>query len=129
VVVEMTADHPLVTLNALWLKFHGLRRPEAPTSANLLEILEAMDLRPGHERWSRPGGQDYVSFTELADITRRRLCLPPERAAEVADALAETGVSPECPMDLASAGREVVTIWWDGTCPARPRRARRRPPG
>jgi SAM-dependent methyltransferase len=114
VVVEMTADHPLVPLNALWLKFHGLRRPESPTAADLLEILEAMDLRPGHQRWSRPGGQDYAGVEELADVTRRRLCLPPERTAEVASALVETGTDPEHPMDLASAGREVVTIWWDG---------------
>jgi SAM-dependent methyltransferase len=114
VVTEMTADHPLATLNALWLRFHGLRRPESPTAADLLEILEVMGLRPGHERWSRPGGQDYASFTELTDVTRRRLCLPPERTAEVASALVATGVDPEHPMDLASAGREVVTIWWDG---------------
>ena len=118
VVVEMTADHPLVALNALWLKFHGLRRPVSPTAADLLEILTAMGLRPRHERWSRAGGQDYASFAELADVTRRRLCLPPERTAEIAAALVQTGVDPECPMDLASAGREVVTIWWEGACPA-----------
>jgi SAM-dependent methyltransferase len=115
VVVEMTADHPLVTLNALWLKFHGLRRPEAPTAADLLEILEAMGLRPGHEGWTREGGQDYASFAELADVTRRRLCLPSERTAEVARALVESGADPQRPMDLASSGRDVVTIWWDGT--------------
>jgi SAM-dependent methyltransferase len=115
VVVEMTAEHPLVTLNAMWLKFHGLRRPVAPTAANLLEILEAMGLRPGCESWTRPGGRDYASFAELADVTRRRLCLPTERTAEVAAALVESGIDPELPMDLASSGRDVVTIWWHGT--------------
>ena len=49
------------------------------------------------------------------DVTRRRLCLPPGRAAEVAEALVESGVDPEHPVDLGSSGREVVTIWWDGT--------------
>jgi SAM-dependent methyltransferase len=115
VVVEMTAEHPLATLNPLWLRFHGLRRPQSPTAADLLGILEAMGLAPGRERWRRPGGRDYASFEELTDVTRRRLCLPPERAAEVADALVEAGADPEHPMDLASAGREVVTIWWGGT--------------
>jgi SAM-dependent methyltransferase len=119
VIIEMTADHPLVTLNPLWLKFHGLRRPVSPTAADLLDILTAMGLRPGHERWSRPGGQDYASLAELADVTRRRLCLPPERTAEVANALVQTGVDSQHPMDLAAAGREVVTIWWAGRCPAR----------
>ena len=114
VITEMTAEHPLVTLNGLWLKFHGLRRPESPTAADLLQILAAMGLQPGHQRWRRPGAVDYASFEELTDVTRRRLCLPPERAAEVADALAEAGADPSHPGELASPGREVVTIWWQG---------------
>jgi SAM-dependent methyltransferase len=114
VVTEMTAQHPLVSLNPLWLRFHGLRRPVSPTAADVIEILTAMGLRPGHESWRRPGGRDYASFGEMVDVTRRRLCLPPERAAEVAEALEESGVDPERPVDLGSSGREVVTIWWDG---------------
>ncbi len=111
----MTAQHPLVSLNALWLRFHGLRRPLSPTAADLIQILEGMGLRPGHETWRRPGGRDYASFAELADVTRRRLCLPRERTAEVADALADEGIDPENPEDVGSSGRDVVTIWWDGT--------------
>jgi SAM-dependent methyltransferase len=114
VVAEMTAQHPLVSLNELWLRFHGLRRPVTPTAADLIQILEAMGLRPGHESWRRPGGGDYASFDEMVDVTRRRLCLPPERAAEVAAALAESGIDPEDPEDLGSSGRDVVTIWWNG---------------
>jgi len=115
VVAEMTAQHPLVSLNELWLRFHGLQRPVAPTAADLIRILEAMGLRPGHESWRRPGGRDYASFDEMVDVTRRRLCLPPERAAEVAAALAESGIDPEDPEDLGSSGRDVVTIWWNGS--------------
>lgn len=115
VVAEMTAEHPLVSLNALWLRFHGLRRPKSPTAEDLIQILEAMGLRPAHETWRRPGGRDYASFDEMVDVTRRRLCLPSERAAEVADALADAGTGPEDPKDLGSSGRDVVSIWWDGT--------------
>jgi SAM-dependent methyltransferase len=113
VVAEMTAQHPLVSLNELWLRFHGLRRPVAPTAGDLIQILEAMGLRPAHETWRRPGGRDYASFDEMVDVTRRRLCLPPERAAEVAAALAESGIDPEDPEDLGSSGRDVVTLWWN----------------
>ena len=113
VIVEVTARHPLETLNGLWLRFHGLRRPQAPTAGDLLAILAGMGLDPGHQRWSRPAQRDYASLAELADVTRRRLCLPPERAGEVADALAQTGAAG--PAGLASAGRDVVTIWWPGT--------------
>ncbi len=114
VVAEMTTQHPLVSLNPLWLRFHGLRRPLSPTAADLIQILEEMGLRPGHETWHRPGGADYASFDEMVDVTRRRLCLPPGRAAEVAGALTDLGVDPDRAEDLGSSGRDVVTIWWDG---------------
>jgi SAM-dependent methyltransferase len=114
VVLEMTAVHPLAVLNPLWLRFHGLVRPEGPTADDLLAILAAMGIRPGSRRWQRPGGRDYESFAELADVTRQRLCLPPERAGEVAAALADLGVESAQPTDLGSSGRDVVTIWWDG---------------
>jgi SAM-dependent methyltransferase len=115
VVAEMTAQHPLVSLNALWLRFHGLRRPLSPTAADLIQILEGMGLGPGHETWRRPGGRDYASFAEMVDVTRRRLCLPPERTAELANALTDEGIDAENPEDVGSSGRDVVTIWWDGT--------------
>lgn len=120
VVAEMTERHPLVMLNPLWLRFHGLARPVTPTAADMIAILEALGLHPGHRAWRRAGGADYASFDELVDVTRRRLCLPPERAGEVARALAETGTDPGRPVDLGSSGRDVVTIWWDGAADGDP---------
>ncbi len=114
VVLEMTAAHPLAVLNPLWVRFHSLVRPEGPTADDLLAILAAMGVRAESRRWQRPGGGDYESFAELTDVTRRRLCLPPERAGEVAVALADLGVDSARPADLGSSGRDVVTIWWDG---------------
>lgn len=114
VVTELTAVHPLVTLNELWLRFHGLRRPDGPSADDLLRILAAMGLQPSSRSWRRSGGADYASFDELTDVTRRRLCLPPERSGEVAGALVEAGVDPGHPVDLGSSGRDVVTIWWAG---------------
>jgi SAM-dependent methyltransferase len=101
-------------LNPLWLRFHGLVRPAGPTADNLLAILAAMGIAAGSQRSARPGGRDYASFAELIDVTRRRLCLPPERAGEVSEALMDVGVEPDRPTDLGSADRDVVTIWWDG---------------
>jgi SAM-dependent methyltransferase len=114
VVVEMTATHPLASLSPLWLRFHGLQRPQSPTADDFIAIVAAMGLSPRHQAWHRPGGRDYASFAELTGVTRRRLCLPPERSAEVASALLEQGVNPDHPADHASAGRDVVTIWWSG---------------
>lgn len=114
VVIETAAAHPLTSLNPLWLRFHGLKRPERPTAGDTLAILAAMGRNPGHTEWSRPAEADYRSMAELVEVTRRRLCLPPERAGEVEAALVELGIKPGQPRDLGSSGRDVVTIWWEG---------------
>jgi len=115
VVVETAAAHPLISLNPLWLRFHGLKRPEGPTAADTIGILAAMGRGPRHTEWSRPAAADYQSMAELVEVTRRRLCLPPERADEVEAALVELGINPGQPGDLGSSGRDVVTIWWEGS--------------
>jgi SAM-dependent methyltransferase len=119
VVLEMTAEHPLVSMNDLWLRFHGLRRPDGPTADDLLRILSAMGTAAGHERWQRESAADYGSFAELVEVTRRRLCLPPDRAADVASALEESDVDPDQPPDLATVRRDIVTIWWAGSAGGR----------
>jgi SAM-dependent methyltransferase len=118
VVLEMTAQHPLVSLNPLWLRFHGLRRPDGPTADDLLAILAAMGTPAGHRRWERPGGADFTSFDDLVDVTRRRLCLSPDRAKEVAEALEEQAEQDRL-TDLGTTHREVVTIWWAGSAAGR----------
>jgi 2-polyprenyl-3-methyl-5-hydroxy-6-metoxy-1,4-benzoquinol methylase len=115
VVVETTVVHPLSSLNDLWRRFHGLARPDRPTSDDVLAILAAMGVRFGAERWRRSGGPDYLTMAELVDVTRRRLCLPPDRADDVATALTDSGVDPARPQDLGSSGSDVVTIWWNGS--------------
>ncbi len=115
VVVELTAAHPLTSLNPLWRRFHGLERPKGPTAGDVLAILDAMGLRAGHTEWNRPAEADYATVRELAEVTRRRLCLPAERAAEVEAALRDPGLSGGQAADLGTAGRAAVTIWWEGS--------------
>ncbi len=67
VVVETAAVHPLTSLNPLWLRFHGLKRPEGPTAADTIAILAAMGRGPGHTEWSRPAAADYRSMAELVE--------------------------------------------------------------
>ena len=115
VVVEMTTVHPLTSLNPLWQRFHGLHRPDGPTAADLLAILAGAGLAARHTEWSRPAEADYEGFAELVDVTRRRLCLPADRASEVEAVLLDLGSKRDQPGDLGSSGRDVVTIWWEGT--------------
>lgn len=115
VVAEVSTAHPLTSLNPLWLRFHGLVRPQRPTGADIVAILQALGLRVSVRQWRSTGGPDYGSFAELTDVTRRRLCLPPSRTGEVAEALADLGAADGHPADPGSFGRDVLTISWDGT--------------
>ncbi|MGN9839044.1 class I SAM-dependent methyltransferase [Nonomuraea sp. H19] len=114
VVTEVTVRHPLTDLNPYWKQFHGLDRPEGPTAEQVVEILEGLGLAVKVERWTRPAMAEYDSFATLVDVTRRRLCLPPDRRDDVAVALLNAGVAEDRPPDLGSSGRELVTIWWQG---------------
>jgi hypothetical protein len=113
-VVELTARHPLTGLNPLWERFHGLVRPKVPTAYDALAVLEELGLAPRHEVWTRVGESDHGTFEDLVEVTRRRLCLHPGRAGEVASALRELGVKGDRASDLGSPGSDLVTIWWDG---------------
>jgi SAM-dependent methyltransferase len=114
VVVEMTARHPLTSLNPLWERFHGFARPQVPTADDALAVLEALGLAPRHETWCHSGGLDHESFEDLVEVTRRRLCLGPDRTGEVASALRELGAGGERSGEPGSPGVDIVTIWWDG---------------
>ncbi len=114
VVVEMTVRHPLIPGNPLWLRFHGLVRPEGPSAGDAIAALRALGLGPRQERWVTPTVWSYESFEEMVDEWTRRLCLAGERKPEVAEALVALGVDPAHPVGLG-AGRPVVTIWWGGS--------------
>src|SRR5262249_44174059 len=79
VVLELTALHPLVPLNPLWRMMHGLDRPAGPSAQDAAAVLREAGLRPVVEPSPREPRGEYPSFAELIAVTRRRVCLPPER--------------------------------------------------
>ncbi|RTL69250.1 MAG: class I SAM-dependent methyltransferase [Pseudonocardiaceae bacterium] len=97
VVVEMLDEHPMAWLDPLWLRFHGLRRPEPARTDDAVAVLLDLGIAPDVARWEResPPRQD-------AEWVTRRLCLPTERIDEVGDALAAL---PERP-------RHAATLTW-----------------
>jgi precorrin-6B methylase 2 len=117
VVIEITARHPLTELNPYWREFHNLPRPTGPTAEQVLELVHSLGLPAQSERWTRPAAAEYQSFATLVDVTRRRLCLPPHRAEDVAAALRRNGITEHQPPDLGSSGQHLVTIWWPGNAP------------
>ena len=118
VVAELTARHPLVSLNPLWRRFHGIERPSGPTAEDAVAALRCLGIEPVVTRWSRPAAADYATFEEMVEVTRRRLCLPPDARPEVAAALRDLQIDPATPPDLGSGARQVVTLTWPGSAGA-----------
>jgi len=119
VVAEMTAVHPLSFLNPLWERFWGIVRPSVPTAEDMLALLVELGLDPSYELWSPAGEPELQSFDDLVEVTRRRLCLPPSRTAEVASALDEQRRHEHHFGDPRAFGADLMTIWWSGTAQER----------
>jgi SAM-dependent methyltransferase len=101
----------LRAMNPLWLRFHGLRRPDRPTAEQMHELIAALGWKVSMASWSRPAS-GFGDFAELVAQTCRTLCLPPERMPEIDVALREQGADPSEPGFLGGA-RQLVTLRWD----------------
>jgi SAM-dependent methyltransferase len=112
VVMELTATHPLSTMNELWVRFHGLVRPDRPTADDAQAVLREAGLEPEREDWVADGSGGFARREDLVAFVRLRLCLPASRDEEIARAI-------EPAMHLRDGrygfgGRRVVTLWWPG---------------
>lgn len=104
----------LAWMDDLWLRFHGLQRTPAPTAGDAVDALVEMGLDVHRIDERSEVFEGYASRADALAEARRRLCLPPERDAELADALGERlrerpGGWLAAPIEPGAA----VTIWWD----------------
>ena len=105
VVVELTGSHPWARLAPMWEAVHRQPRPRGPSAGLALEVLRECGIEPElRETVRQPVVRTGDLHEEWVDFTRRQLCLPPERRAEVVDLLA---AHPPVP-------RRVVTLSWPG---------------
>lgn len=114
VVLDLAERHPLTALNALWLRFHGIHRPDGPTADDAVAALGELGIVADVARWQRSPTTEHPDFDTLVEVTRRRLCLPRSRTDEVAEALGEAGHGSGSVPDLGSSGNGIVTLTWPG---------------
>ena len=103
-VIEITAEHPRAWEGPLWKALQGLDRPTRPTAVDAVAAIRETGIDPKVEIWPRPMTFHAGSVEERIATVRVDLCLPPERDADIARALAEHP-PPEA--------RNIATIWWD----------------
>lgn len=111
VVFELTLNHPMSALNELWVRFHGLQRPSGPTADDCGEVLLEAGIDAGRTDWVPSEAAVSLERAQMVAWTRRRLCLTPDRDAEVDAAIrswfaADGSASPPV--------RPVVTFDWAG---------------
>jgi SAM-dependent methyltransferase len=111
VVFELTERHPLHWMNDLWLRFHGIERPDGPASEDALEALTELGLDLVIEHWAAPpraGGFDRKA--DAVALIRRRLCLLPERDGELTDALGPWLAERDGLWSVGPADQKLATI-------------------
>jgi SAM-dependent methyltransferase len=107
VVVEITTRHPMSAWSPAFRHFWNLERPDGPTHRDLVAVLDELGLLPEYTTSPRPALPTYAADPDvLVPMARRRLCLSPNRDAELAEWLDAT--PPPWPDTVA-------TIRWPGS--------------
>ena len=115
VVVEITERHPLAWTADLWERFHGIVRPDAPSADDAEAVLREVGLSVERDdREVEPGSGGFERRDDAVALVRRRLCLPAERDAEIAEALGDRLVEREGGWSAGPVTQRLVTVWWDG---------------
>jgi SAM-dependent methyltransferase len=114
VVFELTERHPLHWMNGLWLRFHGVERPDGPAAEDSLDALDELGLDPHMERWTTtPAAGGAGRRADAVALVRRRLCLSPDRDDEVIDALGSSLEERDGLWSAGPADQALATIWFD----------------
>lgn len=115
VVFELTERHPLHWMNDLWSRFHGLARPDGPSSDDAAAAIAELGVEPKIEyRSSPPGPGGFDRREDALALVRRRLCLDPSRDEDIERALGDRLQERDGGWNVGPTGlRSIATIWFD----------------
>ncbi|MDA8026488.1 MAG: methyltransferase domain-containing protein [Actinomycetota bacterium] len=87
VVIEVTRNHPLSNVNALYEHFHHIKRPTTPTANDVIELVKAFGYSPKIESWIRTtSGPSHTSQERLNEY-QSRACIEENRREELREYL------------------------------------------
>ena len=98
----------------MWLRFHGVVRPNRPTSQDAAEVIAELGYDVKASRTARPpvmGG--FASRGAAIAFVRKRLCLRPEDDEKIAEELGERLVEHDGLWSAVPPEHDLVTLWWD----------------
>lgn len=106
VAVELLGTHPWLRLKPMWETVHQQPRPSGPTAELALAVLREAGLDPAVREVVRDPQVRTGALQEAwVDFTRRQLCLPPDRRAEVEELMRRNPPRP----------RRSVVLSWPGS--------------
>ncbi len=104
VVLELPPLHPLTWMNPLWKQFWNLDRPTSPTAQDAARLIHECGYEVQVEEFDDVHERIPLDPLAQAQAACVRLCLPLDRADDVAAAVAAA--------DKGTA-RRLTTLWWD----------------
>lgn len=113
VVVELTPRHPLAWMSDLWLRFHGLPRPQGPGYLDAVDAVSELGFDVRHELTSGPPVMSgFPSREDAIALVRKRVCLRPEQDDELAEALGDRLSERDGLWTASPPEHEIATLWW-----------------
>jgi precorrin-6B methylase 2 len=113
VVIEITRDHPVAWMNGLWLHFHGIARPDRPTSDTAEAAFVELGLPVEWIDHDQTIGGGFESRADTVALIRRRLCLSAEADPQVEEALGGLLFQADGLWSAGPPQQRVTTLWWD----------------
>ncbi len=113
VVVELTPEHPLAWMGDLWMRFHGIARPNGPTYEDAVRVVAEMGSYVSHELKSgTPVMSGFKNRSDAIALVRKRLCLRPEQDEELAEALGDRLREHDGLWSASPPQHNIATLWW-----------------
>jgi SAM-dependent methyltransferase len=113
VLVELTASHPLAWTSDLWERFHRIRLPAGPTADDAQRALRELGVPVQREDRVEPARGGFERREDAVALLRRRLCLTPDRDAELEEALGDRLRQRDGAWSVGPDRQSVATLWWD----------------
>ena len=113
VVCEITPQHPRAWLNDLWVRLHGIDRPDRPTAEDAHAALRELGLDVHREDFTAPPADEGLSREEALARVRTFLATGPERDAELLEALGDRLRPLGGGWTAGPLEHRLVTLWWD----------------